>query len=513
MKWILILSFFLITVSVTAQKYDYNWAMGFGYPDTLVDPYQGNKVFIMKFGQPQLMFDTISDSYNEIIKKYIHLEQDGKASYSNFNGEFKYASDGKRIYDSNWDVMKNGDSINFGPKWNTYLYSHPVPYGMIPIPDPANKYKFSYILHTTIIKPGSSHIAKYTKIDLEGNNSLGVVVEKNKPIFENEDSLENILPVQHANGRDWWVICHKFKSTKYFKKLLTPKGFTDMGYQELGANEPPNNLFISTSVMSRKGDKYCRYSPMGMFQICDFDRCSGLLSNPITIEVPDSLINFGRMCFSNSGKFLYSTGESNLTKNIYICQTDITLTPAQSNIISKYPIENQIECHAYFQIEMGPDDRIYIGSLAGSKCLGVINYPDNLASACDYKLYSNFLPFDMGNYGNSNHFTNYRLGPLIGSGCDTITSTLELKDNNPIAITYPNPATEKITLELMNYLQHNDNLDLSLIDISGKLLYTGKIPPYAYIHNIDIKDLVPGIYCILIKDKLKLLGSLKLIKQ
>ncbi len=493
-----------------AQKYDYNWAMGFGFSDTIVDPYQGNKVFIMKFGQAQLMFDTVFDSYNEKAKRFIYLDRDGIGCYSDVNGNFKYATDGRRIYDASWNVMQNGDSINIGPKWNSYLEGHPIRYGITPIPDPYNNIKYSYLLHTTLIKPGLSHIPKYTKIDLDANNGLGAVLLKNVQIFENIDSLEQTMVVQHANGRDWWVFCHKFKTRKYYKKLLTPDGFIDKGFQEDGPNESSNNFFISTSGMSNKGDKYCRYDPVGKYRICDFDRCTGELSNFKLLLIPDSLINTGKICFSPSGQFIYSTGKSDITNFNYLTQIDISTEPAIYKIISHFPLDNDLECVGFNYIELGPDGKLYVGPYGPSKCFNSIDNPDEPYPACHFHQYLSFLPYFTAIEGAIPHFTNYRLGALIGSGCDTISGikNLSVKIENSINI-YPNPATSNITLELKDFVSYSKEIEVSLIDVSGKQYYQDVIASNTYVQNIDIQGLNSGIYCILIKDKFKLLAVKK----
>lgn len=511
-KVFVILIFGTTLFSMYAQKHDYNWTLGFGFSDTIEDLYKGNRVFVMKFGEAQLKFDTVFDSYYDITKQYLNFANGGSTSYSDINGELKYSTEGKRIYDASWNVMQNGDTINPGSYWNSQKSSYTVIYGVIAIPDPANAKRYSYLLHTQIIKLAKINRPMYSKIDFEGNNGLGTVIEKNIILNDTIDLLEQPMVVQHANGRDWWVFYHEYKTKLYYKKLLTPEGFIEKGVQEIGPDE--TNIFTGPlfSIMSHNGEKYCRYDRPGKYYLGDFDRCTGELSNFKTLELPDSLIGFGKMCFSPNDQFIYSTGQSIENLDNYLTQIDISTDPPTYKIIAHQPYSNTIECNAYSMLELGPDGKIYIGTASYSRCISIINFPDKVFPDCDFQEYLPLLPYFSGGVGMP-HYPNYRLGPLVGSVCDTITSTQEINDPKPIAITYPNPAIDKIKIELMSSLHHSGNLEVSLIDVSGKLLYSGKLPPYAYIHQIDVKDLVPGMYCVLIRDKLKLLGSVKVVKQ
>ncbi len=500
------ITYFLLGTELYAQKHDYNWISG----KTVNTP-------IPKFGLYNLNF---SDSLFKLIplseadSTKISMINNYHTSFSNKKGILKFFTNGLRVYDASYKTMFNGDTLNPGYLWNKstnddsgYESSH----GIVAVPDPKQKEKYSYLIHQGIDTSNTWYTALfanplyYSKIDLDGNNGLGTVIEKN--IVIDTGKFEPLSMVKHANGRDWWIIMPEMYYNKYHRLLVTPEGIKGPWVQEIGPSPIINGAAFIINEFSPSGDKYLRGWILEGVAIFDFDRCTGLLSNSNFIQYTDTL-KPSRIVFSPSGQYLYSIGGS----PGQLMQLDLN-NPVHKfiEIAKNIDLMCQGKTNYINYINNAPDGKIYMaGGNIGIKCMSVINEPDKPFPDCNFQHPIIDVPY----YNQSfPYFPNYRLGPLIGSGCDTITSTIELKDNTPIAIVYPNPATENITLELMDYLRHNDNLDLSLIDISGKLLYAGKIPSYAYILNIDIKDLAPGIYCILIKDKLKLLGSVKLIKK
>ncbi|MBL0074056.1 MAG: hypothetical protein IPP34_20565 [Bacteroidetes bacterium] len=46
-------------------------------------------------------------------------------------------------------------------------------------------------------------------VDLDLNGGLGSVILKNYPIISDTLNCGKITATRHANGRDWWVVCHR----------------------------------------------------------------------------------------------------------------------------------------------------------------------------------------------------------------------------------------------------------------------------------------------------------------
>ena len=86
---------------------------------------------------------------------------------------------------------------------------------------------------------------------------------------------------------------------------------------------------------------------------------------------------------------------------------------------------------------------------------------------------------------------NYRLGALIGSGCDTLTGINTVQNEKPGVKIYPNPASNRITVSLMHY--HRD-ARLYIYDAIGREVYHNES---MYLDaDIDVSGLASGIYLV-----------------
>ena len=86
----------------------------------------------------------------------------------------------------------------------------------------------------------------------------------------------------------------------------------------------------------------------------------------------------------------------------------------------------------------------------------VINQPDSLGLACNFQF--NGQQCITTNTWNLPNMVNYKLGALVGSGCDTVVATTSpqtpeggLKDRIQV---YPNPANEYFVIENFFYDSH-----------------------------------------------------------
>lgn len=482
-----------------AQKYDQNWILGYGVEN-----------------QTELYADFIDFSIIPVsaVKRKSDLQFGLSfiASFSDKDGNFLFCSDGCKIYDSKNTLIENGDSINAGAVADIFcVEGYPSDQAGIVLPTPGkdNEYDFiTYLIESTVAYGG--HSVKLLNHHIINENNTLKVTYKNNIIIQDTFSLSNLMACKHANGRDWWILVPKVQSNSYFTILLDSNGFHNLGLQSIGPVFNYLSDWDGQSVFSPNGQKYARYDRGNDLTIYDFDRCTGYLSNSLHKEIYDAADSFYMGCsiaYSSNSRFLYlSSG-----KKIYQFDMDensiiesMTTVAEYDNFLNPYPTN-------FYLAQLAPDNKIYICSNNSTYSLHIIDKPDIKDTGCDVKQHSLSTPYY--NIGALPFYPNYRLGALKGSPCDTLSNSIDKKDPNPIAIAYPNPASDKITLELMKSLQHGDNLDVSLIDISGKLLYSGKIPPYAYIHQIDVKDLVPGMYCVLIRDKFKLLGTVKVVKK
>mgnify|MGYP003596457698 FL=1 len=91
---------------------------------------------------------------------------------------------------------------------------------------------------------------------------------------------------------------------------------------------------------------------------------------------------------------------------------------------------------------------------------------------------------------------NPLLGVLKGSPCDTSSAVHEPGTMPGGFSVYPNPAFDKLTIELDDGLAHDEAYLVRCYDMQGRVLYRGIFPPFAYIHNIDVSDFAAGMYLV-----------------
>ncbi|MBL0340421.1 MAG: hypothetical protein IPP71_05520 [Bacteroidetes bacterium] len=323
-------------------------------------------------------------------------------------------------------VMTNGDSI-VGLNWYQELTI---------TQDPAN----SNLYYLFSIGVTNSYGLYYSVVDMSLNGGLGGVVQKNVQL-ENFKCTDGLTAIKHGNGRDWWIIFRRWDTVNdlFYKYLITPSGISNVIIQNIGS--PTNNGFTKMKF-SPDGNKFAMINLPGLMEIYDFDRCTGIISNSITIHPEPISAPYGRFwsCeFSPNGRFLYvATNNNSATKDLY-----------QYDLLSPNPVTSRISLTSnsnyligYGFLKRGPDDKIYFSTAyqcdAFPYCypypdsvynqynmnLSVINSPDSLGLACDYTPYSFYLGGKRTYYGLPNN-PDYVMPALTGSPCDTLVSINE----------------------------------------------------------------------------------------
>jgi len=155
--------------------------------------------------------------------------------------------------------------------------------------------------------------------------------------------------------------------------------------------------------------------------IYDFDRCTGLLSNQCStvFEYPPLKFGIGVSCSPDS-RYLY------VTETIYVYQYDLTAPDifATKTVVGEYDgFLSAFDLPLYYwQAQLAPDGRIYIGGLNTGSHLSYIQHPTREGLACG------FVPHGMNltvvnQYSIPNH-PNFRLGPSTAPPAIPSASTI-----------------------------------------------------------------------------------------
>ncbi|MCB8931210.1 MAG: hypothetical protein H6535_08915 [Bacteroidia bacterium] len=288
----LLILFGLFGQSKAQQGINNNWLMGYsswgGVPfgQTNIDFYNG---------VPVLSYDSLEMDFN-----HTH------ANISDVSGNMLFYTNGYYIADATNDTMQNGSGLNPGAYANAFSVGFMIPQGALIIPKPLSSsvyYMFHGSCDNYMITTGCRmHQLYLTTIDMNGNGGLGNVITKNVPIIIDTLNTGKIAATRHANGRDWWVMVHRVNSNKFYKLLITPTAILGPYSQNIGITRQWD---AGQAWFSPDGKKYAYYYVNGGLEIFDFDRCTGMLSNAVHVNIPfENGYNVG-MAISPGSNALY----------------------------------------------------------------------------------------------------------------------------------------------------------------------------------------------------------------
>lgn len=485
-----------------SQGIDNIWITGYDNPTT---PPWGNTVINFSSGSPILSAQNRSLNFLRT-----------NASICDTSGNLLFYTNGFAVCNVYGDTMPNGDSLDYnGSIFQWYEYGMPTPQAALIIkhPDSSNLY---YLFHEAweyfIASNGQSVLAPkrlfYSIIDMNADSGKGDIIIKEQIAINDTLTTGRMTAVKHANGRDWWIIKYEPYGDGYYALLLTPNGLSTPYYQQIGPYLQFNSL--GQAVFNPQGNKYANVDGINHLLIMDFDRCSGLFSNPVYIPILDSLHPRGA-AFSPSGRYLYITSQSFVYQyDMYAANIDSSrLTVA---VWDTFYSPSPPAAATFYTMQLAPDGKIYFVAPNGVQVMHVINYPDSGGLACDVCLHCIQLP-TFNAFTIPNH-PNYFLGAEIGSICDSITVITE--NNYPpkqaLIKIYPNPAKDFFWLDY-DLTNTTLNGELMVYNTPGEIVLRKTLYNYFKSAKVECGSLPEGIYYLAIKQNGKLAGSGKLVKQ
>ena len=367
-------------------------------------------------------------------------------------GELLFASNGKWIASHNHELMENGDGLNPGDFADSYGDSSVnTVQGTLALPVPGQDGKY-YLLHSSkdiYFDPLNfiTFAMLHSTIDMEQNNGLGKVTEKNELLISDSLWVGMLTAVRHANGRDWWVPVRRWGVTnEYYILLVSPQGISVADTQMVGT---PVKDGLGQAVFSPDGNKYVVVNAEGPtnLQVFDFDRCTGKLSNETLLHF-EHWIGSPGIAISPNSRFLYFSA----TDTLYQYDLWASDIPASEVVVGEWDGNIDPFANLFFMAQLGPDGKIYINIPNGSNYLHVVNRPNEKGLACNFVQRG----LDLMNRNDTAlpNNPNYRLGPLDGSPCDTLGI-----DNVPVArFRYDQDSVDYLSFEFtdLSYYEPTD---------------------------------------------------------
>jgi hypothetical protein len=387
------------------------------------------------------------------------------------------------VFDRSNNVMLNGDSIEGESWYNEHL--------IIPFYNDSTKY---YLFTLGVLGPKGVY---YSIIDLSQNGGLGAVIKKNVAL-NTLDAWDAMAAIKHGNGRDWWLITKDYyygvNGNNMFHVFLILSDTIIETIQSIGANAYGNSGNMS---FSKSGKNFIFSTNNGVAEVLDFDRCTGVFSNP-KIIFPGSNKWFVGSCFSPNENYVYLSTNDTLSQ---LFQYDLTVP----NIISSQIVLASISHPLYSGgvLRLAPDNKIYWSNAWTNQItyiypyqdtvyhpenmnLSVINSPDSPGVPCNFSLYSFYLGGKRTYWGLPNN-PDYELGAVIGSICDSLLSGITNIDNKEYFRFFPNPFSKEVFLSLNN----DDHGMLTVYNHLGQPVYHSSIGRE---NKFDFSFLKPGIY-------------------
>ncbi len=392
------------------------------------------------------------------------------------------------IRDKNHQIMPNG-----------VLQSCCNPTQCACIPQPQND-SIYYIFYT---EQGGNVNGQflYAIVDINANGGLGAIISKDNVLIDSM-ATEKVGVTKHCNGTDFWIASKKSGSGSWVPvaNQLYVWSLTSTGLSSTPVMSAPGNIGWEL------GDGYFRFSPDGSMaattysyqssfylqdssyvEIYQFDNCTGIFSNPITIQYP---YPYG-ISFSPDNSKLYigclDGAFFGSVDTAYFRQYDVTNYNQNSVLASEFTIDKGT---IWNNFQMGMDGKIYVQDIDtslvdyGLYSIGVINNPNASGTLCNYipeqvDMLSHRVdlgfPYWPDSYFNDFNYTN------------CITGISENETDKTVAV-YPNPFDDYINIH------YTEPYYLRLIDITGKLIYQQNVTSEYY--QLNTSALEKGIYLL-----------------
>ena len=279
------------------------------------------------------------------------------------------------------------------------------------------------------------------------------------------------------------------------------------------------------AVFNNNGDEFLNLDWRGLLSKYSFDRCSGILSNPVTIEAERT----AGYPFYTSGVF--SPDDTKVYVSAYthpngigfldsLYQYDLTSANINMSRQAIYTAPNSDE--GFGAMKLAPDGKIYLTSVDLTASipypdslytiynthLSVINHPDSLGLACDFQPFSFYLGGARTYYCLPNN-PDYELGPWVGSPCDTLS--VSLNENEEINdVFFQGWYNSEWNMIHVNASKLKGNTgSLRLFDVEGRVVVERKVVVISggyFTGEIAMNGISAGVYIVSLtteKDKVQ----------
>ena len=408
----------------------------------------------------------------------------------------KYYSNGVNVWNANGNyVYGSTDTVPILPFTYTYMQNCFIP----------GNYNKTFWIRASVYNPNYNPFLEVVTLCDSCHNYEGEFIDRDTFYSTTTQEITGEFGiVQHANGNDWWIIGQLQDDNRLIRWKMENDTLKGPWYQLINMDLSTYNWtpgyggnigLLSTINFSKSGTKLLITNQFAGMSVFDFNRQTGVVSNEyyqLPFFMPNYNVRHARFGdFSPNERFLYLIGGDTLY------QVDLQdLTPWDNRKILYFDFTGPGGDTTFHEFHRTKTDEMIFGtnSTYGPQFLDYlwrIPYPDLLYPQCGLdSLYLNLTPYVniLGIPTNP----DYDLGP--------ITSTSEELNPKMEALVYPNPASERLMLELQG-ADWKDITEYKLMTLQGKECVL-RFSPTLGLNTVeaDVSHLSPGMYFLKLID-------------
>jgi hypothetical protein len=408
---------------------------------------------------------------------------EGTSAISDSSGNILMYSNGQTLWNSNNQIMPNGDSL---------LGNYSSTQSSVIVPLPGSSRYFYVFTVDDIWVDHERYGFRYSVVDMCLDGGLGDVIPGKKNILLIDTTDEKVAAVRSSNGRDYWIIAHKLFTDAFYSYLLTPSGISDTVITHIG--------FVDSSAqgqlkISPDGKKLAISSSQAWvqpnhFALYNFDNSTGIVSDFIALVVPTKAETYG-VEFSPDNSKLYATYGSVPPINMGILEYDISSgnqATINASMTIVYKDTNELTLRG---LQLGPNGKIYMVSLSSGYLLA-IDTPNNYGATCRVHDTAVYLAGMQGSEGVPTFIAGYSYSNTVNNCSDEGINGIS--ENEKLLI-YPNPANKSFFVQIPNT---SNARKLTFYNVTGQLLLERQIKG---VQNIEISsgEFPAGVYFLKIQ--------------
>ncbi len=405
----------LAAITLSAQKYDYNWYTGY---------VSSKDKYYFPYGIMHWQFNTASGNPMFTLDSFKNIEFERNLNnVSDRDGNFLFNFNGSYLENYKNKPINNG-------RLNSFDYLGQFSQMGVVLPSSyTDEYNIFYNTAHVIGNYVCSQNMLSSTIKIN-RQSEGIIKNKEQIVISDTLQVTGLNAVKHANGVDWWLASSELLNSNYYLLLL--KNTELVKTIHLNSGEFLNNI-INQQIFSPNGE-YLAVSSVyphidslsSTVSLFKFNRATGQFTVLKYLKYFDEYAFEGLgVAFSPNSKLLY------ISRRKEILQVDLSDSALSTQVVAEYDgfvgnVTGNLVASTYFGfMQKAPDGRIYgTTSSTRQRYLFYINKPNIKGIACDVRQHA----IEISLHANIPTFPNYRLGPIDGSESDSLGI-----DNIPVA--------------------------------------------------------------------------------